>query len=218
MSRHRRGRRVKSSRLSRCISEICRDCILAVLPAEVPSSVDPGNGFARSVSETTTSITRLLRRALFGVTVPSIGLLSNTVRRRGDDASGRHDGRWNLLSIGGRRSIRLTFAFDRRESFESPALPSREHLFEHSQPLIYAKKMLQDGICDTADILNSVPPKKVFMLLLLLSFFLSSLSYLPVTRICYNYWNVPNFLLLHHFYSNVFLLSDNPRRYHRSLR
>lgn len=93
--------------------------------AILPSSVGPGNGFARIVSETSyhqfalavrdsdTYVISVWRSLL-------ISLVSNTVCR-GDDASGRHDGRWNLLSIGGRRSVRLTRPIGANLSRSPPA-------------------------------------------------------------------------------------------------
>lgn len=74
--------------------------ISAVLPAEV-LSVGPGNGLARNVSKTSvrSCCTTVIGITLFSLTLLLlIGLLSNTVCQE-DDASGRHDGRWNLLSI-----------------------------------------------------------------------------------------------------------------------
>lgn len=101
---------------------------------------------------------------LFSETILLIGLLLTAVCQ-GNDASRRHDGRWNLLSIGARRSVRLTCSITRIPA--KCASSSKAHL-----ALSNMRKMLQDGICDTTDILNSVPPKKVFIAFFLLSEFL----------------------------------------------
>lgn len=84
----------------------------------------------------------------------TIRLLSNTVYK--GDASGRHDGRWNLLSFVGRQSVLFT------RSIGAKCCGSLS--FKRTLCFLIDIKMLQDGICDTADILNSVPTKKVFMM------------------------------------------------------
>lgn len=98
---------------------------------------------------------------LFSETILLIELLLTTVCQ-GDDASRRHDGRWNLLSFDDWWSARLTCSID--AYYPLSPFPFRTYL-----ALSSTRKMLQDGICDTTDILNSVPPKKVFIAFLFLS-------------------------------------------------
>jgi len=112
---------------------------------------------------------RLARRTtvihtLFSETSVLIELLLTTVCQE-DDASRRHDGRWNLLSIGDRWFASLTCSIGANH-LQNPLL-LRTRL-----ALSNMRKMLQDGICDTTDILNSMPPKKVFITFLFLSIIL----------------------------------------------